>query len=71
MFGSPIVLDVYVRHRVDELVNEAERERLAAKVTPQGRSVRQHVARSLSARAARVEGHPRVVSHEGAHPLAA
>jgi hypothetical protein len=71
MFGSPVVLDVYVQHRLTELFNEAERERLAAKVTPRGPSLRQRAARSLYALAARVEGHPRPVAHEAAHPLAA
>jgi hypothetical protein len=50
---------------------EAEQQRLAALAAPQGRSLRQRLARGLYALAARVEGHQsRRATHEGA-PLAA
>jgi hypothetical protein len=70
-YGSPYLLDIQVRSRMQDFHREAEQERLAAEATPQGRSLRQRLAKGLYALAARVEGHQsRRATHEGA-PLAA
>ena len=66
-FGSPYFLDTLVLSRMQDFHREAEQERLAALAAPQGRSLRQRVAKGLYALAARVEGHQsRRVTQEGA-----
>ena len=70
-YESPYFLEIYVQSRLQDFHREAEQARLAAQVTPQGRSLRQHLANGLYVLAARVEGHQsRRATHEGA-PLAA
>ncbi len=50
--------DDYVRMRVDELLLEAENDRLADQVVGPGRSIRSHIAGWLVAVAERLEDRP-------------
>jgi hypothetical protein len=70
MYGLWYFVDEYAKQRMNDYLREAECARLAAEVAREGRSLRARLADCLYKLAARVEGQPRRVSHEGA-PLAA
>ena len=57
------VPDVYVKYRIDDLLREAERDRLADSVArPQRRGVRVLLADTLRAAAQRLDSSPQLAS---------
>lgn len=58
MFANLAFSDTYVRMRVDELLREAENDRLAAQAVGPGRSIRSVLASWLVAIALRIEDAP-------------
>jgi hypothetical protein len=69
--NSPYLMDLQARYRRSDFEREAAEYRLAKEAARPGRSLRQVVAGSLYALAARIEGQqPRRVTHEGAPQVA-
>jgi hypothetical protein len=62
MFGNLAYSDAFVRMRVDELLREAENDRLADLAAGPGRPARSRIAEWLVALAARIDSQPQAAT---------
>lgn len=62
LYMPPGVLDVYVKDRVDDMLREVERDRLADHLIRRGRPLRLRLAERLRSLAEWVEGVPQLAN---------